>query len=103
LVDARLNGILLNWYDGKFGHYIGKHRDSTDDMVDGAPIVTVSLGEERKFRLRPWKQAGFIDFDAVPGSVFIMPYTTNLTWTHEVPHSAKYRGRRISITLRTFC
>ena len=24
----RLNGLLLNWYEGEAGHYIGKHRDS---------------------------------------------------------------------------
>ena len=48
-----LNGVLLNWYDGTLGHYIGKHRDSTTNMVSGTPIVTVSLGEARVFRLRP--------------------------------------------------
>lgn len=26
-LDPRLNGLLLNWYDGEAGHYIGKHRD----------------------------------------------------------------------------
>ena len=51
-IDAQLNGILLNWYDGSLGHYIGKHRDSTKNMIKGAPIVTISLGEERVFRLR---------------------------------------------------
>ena len=28
-LDSRLNGILLNWYDGALGHYIGRHRDSS--------------------------------------------------------------------------
>ena len=27
-IDERLNGLLLNWYDGKLGHYIGPHHDS---------------------------------------------------------------------------
>ena len=76
-IDARLNGLLLNWYDGTRGHYIGKHRDSTANMVDGAPIVTISLGEQRVFRLRPWKGEGFTDFDAANGTVFILPYDTN--------------------------
>jgi len=52
-VDQRLNGVLLNWYDGEKGHYIGKHRDSIVSMIVGAPIVTLSLGEDRVFRLRP--------------------------------------------------
>jgi alkylated DNA repair dioxygenase AlkB len=101
-IDPRLNGILLNWYDGRHAHYIGKHRDSTKEMVEGAPIVTVSLGEERVFRLRPWKGEGYQDFPAPDGTVFVMPYETNLRWTHEVPHFERYRGRRISVTIRAF-
>ena len=101
-IFPELNGILVNWYDGRFDHYIGKHRDSVTRMVDGAPIVTISLGEERRFRMRPWKQSGFLDFPATNGSVFIIPYDTNLAWTHEVPPSKKLNGRRISVTLRAF-
>ena len=101
-VAKELNGILLNWYDGSKGHYIGKHRDSTANMVTGSPIVTISFGEERKLRLRPWRQSGFQDFPARDGAVFVMPYDTNLAWTHEVPPSAKRQGRRISVTIRAF-
>ena len=96
------NGVLVNWYDGQFDHYIGKHRDSVVNMIEGAPIATISLGEERKFRMRPWKQSGFLDFPAASGSVFVIPYDTNLAWTHEVPPSKKLNGRRISVTLRAF-
>ena len=101
-IDERLNGLLLNWYDGSLGHYIGKHRDSTTNMCDGAPIATVSFGETRVFRLRPWKDKTKRDFAAMDGSIFVMPYATNLAWTHEVPKSAKYKSRRISVTLRAF-
>jgi alkylated DNA repair dioxygenase AlkB len=101
-LDGRLNGLLLNWYDAEHAHYIGKHRDSTINMIEGAPIVTVSFGAERTFRLRPWKGQGWRDFTARDGTLFLMPYPTNLAWTHEVPHSAACHGRRISVTLRAF-
>lgn len=101
-IDGRLNGLLLNWYDGALGHYMGKHRDSTKNIIDGTPIVTISLGERRRFRLRPHKGQGFIDFDATNGTVFVTPYETNLAWTYEVPKERSCRGRRISITLRAF-
>lgn len=101
-VDPHLNGILLNWYDGKLGHYIGRHRDSIQGMVEGIPVVTVSLGEQRKFRLRPWRGEGKQDFAAPHGTVFIMPYESNLAWTHEVPKSRRCQGQRISVTLRGF-
>jgi alkylated DNA repair dioxygenase AlkB len=101
-IDPRLNGILLNWYDGQLGHYVGRHRDSTANMIEGAPIVTISLGEGRRFRLRPWKAKGKVDFAAEDGTLFVLPYATNLAWTHEVPASKRLTGRRISITLRAF-
>lgn len=101
-ISEQLNGLLVNWYDGALGHYVGKHRDSVVNMIDGAPIVTVSFGEKRKFRLRPYQGKGFRDFSAEPGSVFVIPYATNLAWTHEVPASRKQTGRRISVTLRAF-
>jgi alkylated DNA repair dioxygenase AlkB len=103
MIDERLNGLLLNWYDAEHEHYIGKHRDSTVNIVEGAPIVTVSFGGERAFRLRPWRAAAPPrDFPARDGTVFVMPWETNLAFTHEVPHSARRRGRRISLTLRAF-
>lgn len=101
-VDARLNGLLVNWYDANLEHYIGRHRDKTAGLVSGAPIVTISFGAERTFRLRPWRGAGVRDFAATHGAVFVMPFDTNRAWTHEVPHFAQDRGRRISVTLRAF-
>ncbi len=101
-IDDQLNGILLNWYDAQHKHYIGKHRDSTTNMVPDSPIVTISFGATRKFRLRPWRSQGFVDFTADDGSIFVIPYATNLAWTHEVPHSGIHGGRRISVTLRAF-
>jgi alkylated DNA repair dioxygenase AlkB len=101
-IDDRLNGLLLNWYDGDLGHYIGPHHDSTKNMVTGAPIVTISLGEQRIFRLTHPKLKVKRDLLADAGTVSIMPYDTNLAWKHSVPKLARHRGRRISITLRAF-
>ena len=101
-VDGRLNGLLLNWYDGKLGHYIGPHHDSKKNMIVDASIVTISLGEERVFRLMHPKTKERRDFPAPDGAVFVMSYDTNLVWKHEVPKSARWRGRRISVTLRAF-
>lgn len=108
-IDPRLSALLLNWYDARFKHYIGKHRDSPVGMIEGTPIVTISLGEARIFRLRPHsgksggsKDPRKIDVPVPEGTVLIMPYHVNQTYTHEVPHFARYQGRRISITLRAF-
>ena len=104
-IDPALNGLLLNWYDGSLGHYIGRHRDSTKGLVSGSGIVTVSLGEARTFRLRPWPhrpEAKPIDFETGNGSVFILPWSTNRAFTHEVTASTRQKGKRISVTIRAF-
>jgi alkylated DNA repair dioxygenase AlkB len=105
VVDTRLNGILVNWYDSALRHYIGRHRDSVSGLVEGSPIVTISLGAERTFRLRPWpsKLGGpRVDLPATDGAVFAMPWATNRAYTHEVPAGRACSGRRISVTLRAF-
>lgn len=101
-IDPRLNGLLVNWYDGAKRHYIGPHRDDVRGIVPGSPIVTMSAGEERTLRMRPWGASGYHDIPMADGSVVVIPYATNLRWTHEVPHFRRYRGRRISVTLRAF-
>jgi len=100
--DERINGLLLNWYDAEHKHYIGRHRDSTEGLIDGAPIITVSFGATRAFRMRPYGGRGKKDIEVPHGSVVVIPWETNFKFTHEVPHLAKYSGRRISITLRAF-
>lgn len=101
-IDSRLNGLLLNWYDGAQSHYIGAHRDDTRDLHRDSPIVTISLGQERVFRMRPWKQKGYKDLTVRHGDVVVVPWDTNKRWTHEVPHFKKYGGKRVSITLRAY-
>jgi alkylated DNA repair dioxygenase AlkB len=99
-IDVRLNGVLVNWYDGALGHYIGPHRDSRVDLLEGSPIVTLSLGEERKFRFQRWRGQDKVEVPAPHGGIVIIPYDTNQAWTHAVPKSRRYQGRRISITFR---
>ncbi len=102
IISENLNGILVNWYDGKRNHYIGKHRDSTKGLIKGSPIVTISHGQERIFRLRPFRGKGYQDLVVKNGDVLVIPWDTNKTYTHEVPHFTKYKGRRISVTLRAY-
>jgi alkylated DNA repair dioxygenase AlkB len=104
VVDPRLNGLLLNWYAGP-GHYIGPHNDEERALAEGAPIVTISFGETRIFRLTrkgPDGRTTARDIEATPGSVFVLPRETNRAWKHAVPKKARYRGRRISVTVRAF-
>lgn len=101
-VDRRLNGLLVNWYDASLGHYIGQHRDKTRTLVKGTPIVTASFGDPRVFRLRPYRRdTDGHDLLMTPGTVILIPWETNETWTHGVPKPSG-QGRRVSITIRAF-
>jgi hypothetical protein len=102
-LEPRLNGLLVNWYDAALEHHITPHHDKTTDLVKGAPIVTISLGAERVFRMRMPDAGGrVLDLAATHGAVFVMPFDTNEAWKHLVPHRARDRGRRISVTVRAF-
>jgi len=101
-VDPRINGLLINWYDGQQKHYIGKHRDSTKGLLADSPIVTISHGGSRLFRFRPYGGTGFTDFEINNGDAIIIPFSTNQWYTHEVPHHTKYSADRISVTLRAY-
>ena len=101
-IDPRLNGLLINWYDGSENHYIGKHRDATNGLIKESPIVTISHGEERVFRFRPFEEKGYKDFLVKNGDVLIIPWNTNKNFTHEVPNFTKYNQKRISVTLRAY-
>jgi len=102
-VDPRMNGLFVNWHDGSLSHYHGKHRDSVQGLIPNTPITTISLGEERIFRMRPYPSGNpKQDFSLHNGDYIVIPWTTNQQWTHEVPRFARFQGRRISVTIRAF-
>jgi len=101
-VAAGLNGMLCNWYLGTLRHYIGPHHDSMKGIVEGSVIVTISLGEERVMRFRRPGTRGFRDFRMADGKVVLTPTVTNAKWKHEVPAPKRFKGRRISISIRAF-
>lgn len=100
-VDQGLNGVLANWYDAGAGHYIGAHRDSTRQLVPGSPIVTVSYGSQRTFRLRQYRGLERHDLLTSCGLVIVMPWGVNRAWTHEIVKTTR-PGRRMSLTFRCF-
>ncbi len=77
-------------------------RDDTRDLLKDSHLVTISLGQERIFRMRPYQGQGYKDITFRNGEIIIVPWETNLAWTHEIPKFKKYSGKRISITLRAY-
>ncbi|MBX7168077.1 MAG: alpha-ketoglutarate-dependent dioxygenase AlkB [Pirellulales bacterium] len=101
-LDPRLNGLLVNWYSGDDQHQITEHHDKWQQLVAGAPIIMVSLGAPRTFRMVHPKTRAKHDFPVEHGSVIILPSDTNRVWKHAVLHFAGDCGQRISVTMRSF-
>lgn len=96
-LDHRLNGILVRWYDAEHKHMRPRRLARRTGLVPQTPLVLVSLGATRTFRLRPAQGVGFRDFQARNGTIFVLPSPTHVAWTYEVPHHARDKGRRIAL------
>ncbi len=102
-LNTELNGCLINWYEPQ--HYIGPHSDAENALIPYSPILTLSLGATRTFRLRA-KKDGLInynkDIQVENEDLLIMCGTTQETHTHEITKTKKNISNRISITMRCF-
>lgn len=100
IFGANYNGVLVNEYeDGN--HYIGEHSDSEKDLDPLAGVVAISVGAERKFRIRNKETKTKYDFKTkhlwalqMKGSEFQKRYT------HGIPKQKKIDRPRVSLTFR---
>jgi len=92
-------GICL-YRDGRdsvawHGDTIG--RDSADDTL----VAIVSLGEARRFLLRPKDGGATRKFALGHGDLLVMGGSCQRTWEHSVPKTTRPVGPRISIQFRS--
>jgi len=99
LAGASFNGVLLNFYrDG--GDSMGWHSDDEPELDPRAPVVSLSLGAARRFRLRHRRLAERrLELELAPGSLLIMHPPLQREWRHAVPRQAG-AGVRINLTFR---
>jgi alkylated DNA repair dioxygenase AlkB len=103
---GEFNQILLNWYSDGL-HYIGPHSDDERQLVTESPVLSVTRGAARKFRLRQKKVKGILKDVLMPdGTVLVMGGKFQKELTHDVPKVGGAKGaavgRRINVTLRQF-
>jgi len=94
--------LMVNWYaDGN--DCIAAHADDEPQLVVGAPIVTVSLGATRTFRVRDAATRKLVrDVPATHGKVLVMCGAFQQELKHEIPRTARVMAPRISLTFRQF-
>jgi alkylated DNA repair dioxygenase AlkB len=100
------NQVLVNWYaDGK--HYIGPHSDSEKQLVKNSNVLSISLGQERMFRIkRKSDHSVVLDINMPHNTYLIMCGKIQERYLHEVPkvtgNKGDAMGKRINITFRVF-
>lgn len=101
LAETSFNSVLANLYrDHRDG--MGLHADDERELGPEPTIASLSLGEERVFRLkhRHRKDLSPIRLPLPSGSLLLMRGKTQQNWKHEVPKSRAPCGPRINLTFR---
>lgn len=88
---------LAHYRSGKDS--VAFHGDKLGRLVNDAIVATVSVGEPRRFLLKPKAGGPSLGFDLGWGDLFVMGGTCQRTWQHAVPKRA-HAGPRISIMFR---
>jgi alkylated DNA repair dioxygenase AlkB len=94
------NSVGLNFYrDGRDS--VAPHNDHLDEIVEGLPIVLLSLGDTRRMTIRAKASPRrVLHVDLAAGSLLLMSYETQLHYTHGIPKTTERVGPRISLAFR---
>ena len=95
------NSALLNLYrDG--ADSMGWHADNERELGIDPIIASVSLGAQRKFKLRQrhHKPRSTFDITLESGSLLLMSGATQHHWQHCLPRTSKIHEPRINLTFR---
>ena len=102
IAKTTFNSVLINYYrDGK--DRVAWHSDNEKELGKNPVIASVSLGAERKFKLRHKKyKENQLQHEVFlqSGSLLLMSGSTQHHWLHEIPRTAKPIGPRINLTFR---
>jgi alkylated DNA repair dioxygenase AlkB len=96
--DRTFDSVGFNWYrDGRDS--VAWHSDRIPKEVEAPVVALLSLGEPRKFQLRPKGGKLAHTFLLGDGDLLVTGGNTQRTWDHAVP-KVKTAGPRISLAFR---
>ncbi|SHK10510.1 alpha-ketoglutarate-dependent dioxygenase AlkB family protein [Hymenobacter psychrotolerans] len=100
---TQFNSVLLNLYRAGQDS-MGWHADDEPELGPAPVIASVSLGETRRFRLKPRDPQRTphapVALDLASGSLLVMRGATQQHWLHAVPKTARPVGPRLNLTFR---
>jgi alkylated DNA repair dioxygenase AlkB len=96
----RPNNCLAHYYPNHDAN-MGFHADSTEELVPGTGIATVSLGAERTITFRDQRDHDHLEhYPLKSGSLLYMCPKMQLHWKHAILPTLSLAGGRISLTFR---
>lgn len=99
--NYKYNGVFVNWYRNG-NDCINYHSDCEKDLIQGAPIFSLSFGQKRNFKIKNIKNGMTLDFELNDGMLLIMGGDMQKEFQHSVPRSKKNVGKRLNLTFRSF-
>ncbi|WP_425492617.1 alpha-ketoglutarate-dependent dioxygenase AlkB family protein [Dyella jiangningensis] len=99
---SRFNSVLANLYRSGQDS-MGWHSDDEPELGERPVIASLSLGVERRFRLKPRHGGTREDTRAIPlghGSLLRMAGDTQRLYVHDLPKTSAAIGPRINLTFR---
>ncbi len=95
----RFNSVLCNLYrDGRDS--MGWHADDEPELGPNPAIASLSLGAERRFRIRPRSGGESVGIDLGSGSLLLMDGRSQHEYQHAVTKTRRAVGPRINLTFR---
>jgi alkylated DNA repair dioxygenase AlkB len=97
--QCAFNSVLANLYrDGSDS--MGWHADDEKELGPNPVIASLSLGNERLFKLHHKKRKEILDISLGHGDLLLMAGTLQHHWMHSVPKTKKLKTLRINLTFR---
>ncbi len=93
------NSVLANLYrDGNDS--MGCHADNEKELGANPTIASLSLGDERLFKLQHKKTKQKLNINLAHGDLLVMGGTCQRFWHHSVPKTKTFKKPRINLTFR---
>lgn len=93
------NAVLLNLYRSGQDS-MGWHADDEPELGANPIIASLSLGAQRKFKVRHNQSREVIDILLPSGSLLVMQGAMQEYWQHAIPRMAKVSAPRLNLTFR---
>ena len=96
---GRFNSVLANLYRSG-DDAMGWHADDEPELGREPLIVSVSLGDERRFDFRHRVSGDTVSVVLPHGSLLVMSGPTQACWKHRIARTAASKSPRVNLTYR---